>query len=80
MLVFFFQDADRDIGACAGVGVNRSTFGVWHLEGGILKVFLDTTLKLPDGEHGLHEAGSAHRVTTGDKPAGGVHRADRLIG
>src|SRR5512147_3010641 len=53
--------------------VNKPALRIADLERAVLQVFPDSSLELPEGEDGLHEACGADRMTAGEEPSGRVH-------
>src|SRR3989304_1246642 len=68
------HDRHGYIGPCPCMTVDEASSGVFHLNGIFAKMFLDISLKLPQGKDCLHQSGSAYRMPTCQKAAGWIHR------
>src|SRR3990172_2394599 len=72
-----FQNADADVGAGAGMRMDRAALGVLHLQRLIAEMFLHGALQLPEGEDALHQAGRADGMPASDQAA---RRIDGALG
>src|SRR5512137_2952548 len=59
LLFFRFQDADRHVGARAGMRVDGTPLCLGDLESRVAEMLADGALQLPEGKDSLHQPGGA---------------------